>query len=383
MIRDWATSAKDPDPIFFETSDHIYLQIRRQTPVPAEPKGHVVLIHGASAAFTTFVVPRGRSLSDELRKRDFDVWFLDWRGSHLVSDRYIKGTQASSCANLFTIDCVARIDIPEALARIRALAKADSLKVVAHCLGSGALAQSIAEGNLDGLKLSHVVFSTLGLFYEVTFDNAMKSRDYVLEKIRNPPDGPPCYFVAPNQGSWPEELQRDYDLWEKTLLPGCKPFSNTPLCHKLCFMYGIPYLHEQLADELHTAQALSAQFGPIPIEMYIQAGQNVRRRWAAPYGAPGDSDEYLSDKARERFRDMRVTLMTGTRNTLWHRDSIDRMYEWLRRGAALRGPEAPAREGAGGTVEKIVFPEFGHQDLLWGKRAPVIVFPRIVEALTK
>ena len=100
-------------------------------------------------------------LADELRKRDFDVWFLDWRGSHLVSGRYIKGTQASSCANLFTIDCVARIDIPEALARIRALAKADSLKVVAHCLGSGALAQSIAEGNLDGLKLSHVVFSTL------------------------------------------------------------------------------------------------------------------------------------------------------------------------------------------------------------------------------
>jgi len=383
VIRNPAPSPNDLDPIFLETSDHIDLQIRRQTPVPPKPKGHVVLIHGASAAFTTFVVPHGRSLSDELRKRDFDVWFLDWRGSHLVSGRYLDGTRASTYANQFRIDCVARIDIPEALNRIRELADADSLKVVAHCLGSGALAQSIAEGKLEGLKLSHVVFSTLGLFYEVTFDNAMKAKDYVLEKIRNPPGRPPCYFVAPNRGRWPEELQKDYDLWEQTLLPGCKPFTNTRLCRRLCFMYGIPYLHEQLADELHTAEALSEQFGPIPIEMYIQAGQNVRRRWAAPYGAPGDSDDYLSDKARKRFKDMRVTLITGTRNALWHRDSIDRMYEWLRRGAVLRGPETPARKGSGGTVEKIVFPEFGHQDLLWGKKAPEIVFPRIVDALTK
>jgi pimeloyl-ACP methyl ester carboxylesterase len=366
------------------TKDDINLQIRHAVPPPDRPCGHVVLIHGASASYTTFTVPRHNSLSDALRKQGFDVWFLDWRGSHEVSRYYLDESRAEKHVNKFKIDCVAEIDIPtalkEILERVRGYAKgAKSLQVVAHCLGSGALAQSIADDRLAGVDLTHVVFSTLGLFYEVTFDNAMKAKDYVLEKIRNLP----CYFIAPEETPWPDKFEEDFTKWERMLSPECFPLENGRLCRRLSFMYGIPYLHEQLTPELHDPEALEKQFGPIPIEMYIQAGQNVRRRWAAPYGEGGDCPKFISDDARKRFAGMHVTLITGTRNTLWHRDSIDRMYEWLRRGGVLRGPEMPASEGRNGTVEKVVIPDFGHQDLLWGKKAPEKVFGEIVRALRK
>ena len=59
------------------------------------------------------------------------------------------------------------------------------------------------------------------------------------------------------------------------------------------------------------------------------------------------------------------------------------MYDWLRRGGLLHGPQTPRQGDRGGSVEKIVFRRFGHQDLLWGKTAPQVVFPEIVRALEK
>jgi len=380
--------AIDLETIPFTTSDEIDLQIRHAAAPRDKAKGrHVVLIHGASAASATFLVPNEASLARTLCEEGFDVWLLDWRGSHLVSDKYLRRRRpgcldvqppdAKKYTQRFWIDRVAEIDFPQALTKIRQLAGAESLDVVAHCLGSGAFAQSIAGGHLQELRLAHVVFTTLGLFYEVTFDNAMKAKDFVLERIAA--DG--YDYIAPDQTPWPDALEKDFGLWRKMLSPGCAPLPDIDLCRRLCFMYGIPYFHEELNKELHDPAALRMQFGPIPIEMYIQAGQNVRRRWAAPYGESGDCQKYIDDGARKFFEGKQITLITGTRNTLWHRDSIDRMYEWLRRGGRVRGPQTP--EGPAGSVEKIIFRGFGHQDLLWGKRAPQIVFPQIVRALKK
>src|SRR5207237_531962 len=120
--------------------------------------------HGASAAYTTFLVPKKRSLSDKLREEGFDVWFLDWRGSHCVSKRYLEPPVAKTYTRHFRLDRVSEIDFPEALKKIRELAQAESLDVVAHCLGSGTFAQSLAGGHLKDLRLRHVVLSTLGLF---------------------------------------------------------------------------------------------------------------------------------------------------------------------------------------------------------------------------
>ncbi|HEY3496206.1 MAG TPA: hypothetical protein VGK73_16015, partial [Polyangiaceae bacterium] len=72
-------------------------------------------------------------------------------------------------------------------------------------------------------------------------------------------------------------------------------------------------------------------------------------------------------------RDKRITLVTGAENRLWHRDSVDLMYEWLRNEAA------PSK--LGGTAVKHVLPGYAHQDLLWGARAERDVYPLILAGL--
>jgi len=117
---------------------------------------------------------------------------------------------------------------------------------------------------------------------------------------------------------------------------------------------------------------LGRQFGAIPLRMYLQGAKNVRRRWAGPFDDARPQHEWIGDDARARFRKLEaVTLITGARNQLWHRDSIDRMAEWL-----VRGPGPPR-----GWIRKEVLPDYGHQDLLWGKRAHGDVFPIVLDGL--
>lgn len=112
---------------------------------------------------------------------------------------------------------------------------------------------------------------------------------------------------------------------------------------------------------------LGQQFGSIPLRMYLQGAQNVRRRWAGPFDDPGH-EAWIGQEGWERFRALEaVTLVTGARNQLWHRDSMDRMAEWL-----TRGPRRPRC-----AIHKEVLADYAHQDLLWGMESRDQVFPII------
>jgi len=146
------------------------------------------------------------------------------------------------------------------------------------------------------------------------------------------------------------------------------------LCNRLSFMYGMPYQHDNLVPEIHGAvgvnPVLQEQFGAIPLDMFMHAAQNVRQGQATVYRQPDKS--LVSDEALRNFRALgKITLITGALNRLWHRNSIDLMYEWLIRG------DSGGRE----RVEKHVFPTYGHQDLLWGKDAADDVFATIEAGL--
>ena len=102
--------------------------------------------------------------------------------------------------------------------------------------------------------------------------------------------------------------------------------------------------------------------------MYVHGARNARRRWAAGFECANDDVELLAGRtSRDGFNRLEsITLITGAKNQLWHRDSIDRMNEWLRRSRRS---------------EKVIVPDYGHQDLLWGRRAREVVFDRIVRGL--
>ena len=115
--------------------------------------------------------------------------------------------------------------------------------------------------------------------------------------------------------------------------------------------------------------------------MFRHGADNIRRRQATFFAenpsTARDHDKFLDADAHQRYLDLieaggRVTLITGALNRLWHRDSIDLMYEWLCRGVPL-GP---------GKLVKHILPTYGHQDLLWGRKSTCDVFPKIAAALS-
>lgn len=325
----------------------------------AEPT--LLLVHGASAASCTFGVPRAQCLIDDLLNRGADVWTLDWRGSNRVSPNYLGNPMR------FTLDRAAEWDITAAIENIRKRKpKADKVAVFGHCMGAGVLAMAIGGGFVQAEHVSHVVLSTLGLFYQVPWDGWVRAEDYTLERIRGADRDAASIDTSFVRKAWPKLMERIYERWPATFMP---PGDNE-IFRRVAFMFGTPFQADLVPDDVSSERELRRQFGEIPIILYMHCAQNVRRGYAARFDSTGHNEHpeatYLN---LGNFHDIELTLMTGGRNELWHPDSIHRMYDWLQRSRhKVRS-------------RKVIFPKYAHQDLLWGRDAPSEVYPTIATGL--
>jgi pimeloyl-ACP methyl ester carboxylesterase len=365
-----------------ETDDGLTLWLRRYKP-KGKRKKVVVLIHGATASSDTFLLPAG-GLVHYLTARDFEVWTLDWRGSCLVTlpKDPIGGSIAEECKH-FSVDRVVAEDYPKALDRVQQILQGEGahgsvpLSVVAHCFGAGSFAIAIARNTVDRRGVDSVVLSTLGLFYETPFDGWVKVEDFIIERILG--QNPPHREIDPRKpDAWPPAMTEAYDDWPRAWLPfEC---GAGEMFRRLTFMFGQPYLRERLVPGIHKA-LLPRLFGGMHLGLYLHAGQMVRRGYAAPLDAIDLIDRARlalctakppsekGDLIHRHFADKRMTLITGAQNRLWHRDSIDLMYEWL-----LNGPNAHR-------PTKKVFSNYAHQDLLWSDKSESEVYPHIESGL--
>jgi pimeloyl-ACP methyl ester carboxylesterase len=348
----------------------------------------VLLLHGGNTSSDTFILPQG-GLARHLCAQGLDVWLLDWRSSPYVLQQVLEapplgGSNAAERA-LYTLDRVVDEDIVEALRQLRLQIGDVPLSVVGHCLGAGALSLAIARGRLLESGIQNVVLSTLGLFYEVPWNGWFKAEDFILERVLH--QSPHCRDIDPNRReAWPPAFRQAYDRWPQAWLPqGTSPAAR--LLQNLTFMFGQPYAEEALHESLQ-GSILTRQFGPMHMGLYQHIGQMVRRGYAARFDAPDvidrprrrlrraaghptrqsantDPPASPSDFAAEPFLGMQLTLICAAENQLWHRDSIDLMYDWL------RSIHCNGRRVA---CAKRVFAGYRIQELLWGKRAKAEVY---------
>ena len=373
-----------PNAIDVTTADGCVLELRHDVS-PAAPgdRPAVLLVHGASAGSDTFRIGEEQTLVDYLLGHDLDVWTLDWRASmRRVREVYCDAVRRGRLDETFTIDAAAEQDVPAAIAAIRQARESvpGKIAVLGHCMGGAIVAQGIAVGAISSADVENVVLTGLGLFYRAAIDNVLKAEDQALEgllaggqHLLHPTrvwDRSVC-TRDPDDGPWPPPLEDPYRVWLDTPLPhDCA----VEICHRLSYMFGMPFIPDRIR-RIHDGY-LPTQFGYIPLQFLIHCCQNLRRGHAAPFvpssiGPLPPDTRYLQ---RRPFQDRRITLITGDLNSLWHRDSIDTMYEWLRRGRRAEQPLA---------LQKHVLPEFGHQDLYWGVGAPRLVFPKILEGLQR
>lgn len=344
----------------------------------------VVLLHGGNTCGDTFRIPEG-GLVRFLVEQEFDVWTLEWRSSPHVLEPLLEqpplGGSVLAEVELFTLDSVVKEELRIALELVRDEIGDAELSVLGHCFGSAAVAMAIARGALKKASVSNVVLSTLGLFVKVPWTSWIKAEDFLLDRVLH--NDPQCRRIDPHDSeSWPRDLKNARARWPTAWLPGGASAPDS-LLQRLSFMFGQPYSVERLHPSL-TVGGLERFFGPLHLGLYLHATQMVRRGLAARFDAPDILHGSRTDRRAPRpafendldpthFRDKRVTLLAAGSNHLWHRESIDLMYDWLR--SIDRKCDEPSR------FTKRVFPGYNLQELMWGERARQDVFPFIAEAI--
>lgn len=340
------------------------LRLRRYRATYGEQRKPVLLLHGANNSSDAFLAPGG-GLARHLRSRGFDVWLLDWRASHWVLQQppLSDGTfgPAALERQLFSVDHVAREDIVLALRAMRYTTR-QPISIVGFCVAGAALSTATACGALDEFDVDALVFMTLGVFPRSPWDTWMKSREFILDQCIA--ESPEVRRIDPHHPQdWPAPLADGYARWPEKLKPAGAP----EWFRRLTFMYGEPYARPLVDGVLldpHT------HFGPLHLGFYSEAARLLRRGHIAELDRTLQTDP-LDTTLQERFRKRRVTLIGGAQDRLWHRESLDLMYEWL-----LRAPATTSQP-----CEKHILTRYAHNDLLWAASAPQDVFEKVVAGL--
>jgi hypothetical protein len=354
------------NPARVEVGGGLFIDIRWPASKKSEGNKVVLLVHGASAGSRTFDQPNG-GLRHYLSENGWLVYSVDWRSSMLTVRELL---QRAPERDHYTLDTAA-LDLKRAVEWVawHAGIAEEELAVVGHCVGGALVAQAIARGEHSAsgrfvpptgpFKPRRVVLTTLALFWRVGVEGWFKGTDLVIDDVQS--DSQTELAMSAGELKWEAPIEERFKLWlDSGLHHGC----GIQFCERICFMYGMPFRLDDVAY-IHEQAQLSEQFGAMPLSIYVHCLQNLRRGWLAPFNSASASSVLVDEAARQRFANRRITLITGNENQVWHRDCMDRMFEWLGNGKALNPGQNPDQP----LIVKHVLPEYGHQDLYWSTQS--------------
>jgi choline dehydrogenase-like flavoprotein len=326
----------------FTTEDNVQLRLTR---FKGGTKGPVILSPGfGTSSFAYTIDTTDTNYPEYLYENDYDVWVLDYRAS----------PDLPSSSTQFTLDDVARYDYPAAVETVRRVTGAESVQIMAHCVGGLTLMMSLATG------LKHVrsaVVSQLTLHPRVTPLNKVRSETHMGSLLA---------------GMGVDTLTTDFDdspgwaerLYDKALrvYPAGKERCANPFCRRVLFMYGEVYDHDQLNDATH--EALHEAFGVANLSTLKQISAAIRNGHAVT--AQGE-DVYLNADGLK----LPIAFIHGEYNRLFLPEGSQKTYEYL---CQQNGTELYSRH---------VIRNYAHMDCFVGKDAARDVYPIVTAELDR
>jgi cholesterol oxidase len=135
------------------------------------------------------------------------------------------------------------------------------------------------------------------------------------------------------------------------------------VCRRLAFIYGNAVHHTNVNDATHTT--MHELFGPTDMRMMAHLSRMARVEMIV--SADG-SDDYTPHLERVRCP---MTFLSGRHNRVWVTESVDRTVDLLQ------------RELDPGLFERVVFEDYGHQDVMIGQDAARDTFPSVLAHLDR
>lgn len=280
-----------------------------------------------------------------LAEAGHDVWLFDWRASIDIPP------------NLWTLDKAAVFDYPAAVAKVREVTGADTVKAVIHCQGSTSFMMSLCAGLLP--EVSSVVSNAVALHTVVPLLARVKSvvaTDAVskLTDYLNPQWGLYARGFAPRLIDW----------WVRATHHECQ----NSVCKHSSFTFGsgFPTLwrHENLDEPTH--EWLKGEFAAVPMTFFRQMKRCIA---AGHLVSTGEFDELPTDLVAQAPRtDARILFLCGERNDCFLPEGMARTYDFFER-------HAPGRHD----FQQVA--GYGHLDVFIGRNAANEVLPLIVDEL--
>ena len=322
--------------------------IRNETERAGEP---VICLHGTSVRGDIFVgAPGGASFARALVDAGYDVWIPNWRASIDMEPRP------------YTLDEAAIFDHPAAIAEVRSITGAPTVKAVVHCQGSTSFMITALLGKAN--DVTHVVSNAVSL-HPIVPKLTLRKGQLVLPLI-----GLRMKYVSTQ---WairsPTVLAKGFARISALVRREC----NNPVCQLSNFLYGtgpdVLWVHDKLGDSAH--EFISREFGFVSYNFLKQ----INRSCAAEHlvAAPGENGEpKLADDLIDRTlpEGQRWTFVVGVKNKAF-----------LPEGQVRSHAHFEKQCGRKDFHRLILLDDYGHLDPFLGKDAPAEVYPKLIKAL--
>lgn len=333
------------------TPDGVPLRLTRHI---GGSKGPVLLVHGAGMSGALFSARTQReNFVQYLATRGYDTWVLDWRASIALPLRQ------------FTLDEAAEHDYPAAVALVLRETGAQSIQAVVHGEGSVSFFMSLASGKLPAVR--GVACSQAALHFDVPpvgdAKALMRLPDLLAASGRE--------YMTPTVDPESPLFQAVFGQVVDLVRHECR--STT--CHRLTFLYGRLYNHENLDGETH--EQLHEQFGKFNMLAFRHMAQLTRSGVARKfdYGASDNRRRYAQDEPPNYLDPQHlripISFIASTDNRAFLPRSTALTHDWL---TACNGPELYTRH---------LLPDYGHVDPFLGSFAARDAYPLFLELLER
>lgn len=332
-----------PELHFFNSlGDNLPLKLTRYR---GGAKGPVILSHGLGVSSLIFSIDTIQTnLVEYLFAHGYDVWSLDYRASIDLPSSY----------QFSTADDVALKDYPAAVAKVLEVTKAETVQMVVHCYGATTFFMAMLAG-LKGVRSA--VCSQIATDIVAHPLTRFKTGIHVPQALANLGVKSLTAYTDKN-ANWLDKL---FDA-ALTLYPlQHEEHCNSPVCHRITFLYSLLYEHAQLNQATH--DALHEMFGVANIGALEHLGVLVRKGHLV--NANGEED-YMSHLDRLAIP---ITFIHGGSNECFLPKSTALTYERLieKNGRSL--------------YSRHVVPGYGHIDCIYGSNAVNDIFPLMLTHL--
>ena len=351
------------------------LPLTRYSKGKPDGKPAVLLIHGFGASGAQFAhasLPHNlvRHLAGDRDGEGFDVWVAELRTSIALPSSYDQ----------WTLDEVARGDIPAIVQRILALTGAEQIDVVAHCIGSAMFCTAALDGKLQGLIRSAVLLQvgpliTLSPGNRVRGRMAAALRRYMLtDRVDSSVDDRADWANGVLDRVLATYPYEEAEAREHLLCPPWEPKTHIANCNRSAAVFGRLFQHANL--DRKTLDLLGDLLGHTNLTTFEQTVHYVFLGRLTDYDA---TSIYVTDQNVQARFNFPVRFVHGARNDVFDPETTRRSLGLLQQvfGAAAGREAVKGDDPANPEVRRKVLPGYGHLDPLVGRRAHEDVFPWI------